>query len=89
MPKLTNGLPQVVPAQELVAINSLHLPNEVMHEYLTRAASSFHQPSSRSARRKPRFLGVAARTSRRGSHSHQGRWCDRRSWGLCTRGPHG
>ncbi|KAI6668309.1 hypothetical protein NL676_019376 [Syzygium grande] len=32
MPKLTNNLHQVVPAQELVAINFLHLPIEVMHE---------------------------------------------------------
>ncbi|KAF7849859.1 hypothetical protein BT93_L0209 [Corymbia citriodora subsp. variegata] len=78
MPKLTNNLHQVVPTQELVAVNSLHFPVEVVHEHMC-LAFSFRRPSSRTARHRPRFLGVAAQTARRGSHSHQGKWCGHRS----------
>ncbi|KAF7848701.1 hypothetical protein BT93_L1722 [Corymbia citriodora subsp. variegata] len=76
MPKLTNNLHQVVPTQELVAVNSLHLPVEVMHEHMS---FSFRRPSSRTAHHRPLFLGVAAQIARRGSHSHRGKWCGRRS----------
>ncbi|KAK3420553.1 hypothetical protein EUGRSUZ_G01386 [Eucalyptus grandis] len=93
MPKLTNNLHQVVPAQELVTVNSLHLPVEVTHEagsalagtrcgtrlWPTQAAFSFRRPLSRTARHRPRFPGVAAQTLRQGSRSLRERRCGRRS----------